>query len=388
MRRIINRFGNNQNRSLKEQIVILGANDIGIHLAQTLAEDSNIILIDENEKNLKELDDKIDVLTLVANPLSEKTLRDVKVGPTSRLISVTESDNLNLLLLFLGQRLGIKEGYAVIRNQDCYQSFFPQISENDNLHIINLWELVVQRIERNNHLQIKFLGGDDERERITFAIELLKGHPLISKNKNQVIKLKKGRIKEVIKRRKIRGDSKSSLLEIGDILIIEVDRSEQEKMMRQITKSRSSNKVMVGGEGLIHPLKTHWPNYFKGMVCVEKDLAKCQQMLEVLDHALILRGDGLDIPLLKEAGIDKAESFIAASGNDEVNLLSSLLARSFGVGEIVTILKKRQHTDMLERLKLDGIISVPQLVVEHLQARLKNKRTGLESIHTYRDAKD
>ncbi|AZR72767.1 hypothetical protein BBF96_04785 [Anoxybacter fermentans] len=381
MKQIIRHF-KTQRKDNKNQIVIFGANDIGIHLAQTLErEDQNIILIDEKEEFLRELDEKIDVLTLAGNPLALETLKEAGVGKKTKLIAVTDSDNINLLLLFLGQSLGVKESYALIWNQECYQSFFPQVSRLKGKHyLINLWELVVQEIEQKSKLKLQILFINEVRGTLVLAIRFLAGHPLIGQEINQIKLGNRGRILKVINNGIFFDKEKNHRIESEDFLIIEIERSEQERVMRRWFAFGGLHKVMVGGEGLIQALKSHWPNFSKSMVCIEKDLIKCQQMLKIADHALILHGDGLDISLLKEAGIEKTSIFIAASHKDEINLLSSLLAKSFGVKDVITILRKRQHTGMLKRLKLEGIISIPQLVVKHLIDRIIFKKSGIFSI--------
>ncbi len=375
MKRILNlkdKQVQNGSKKMRKQIAIIGANDIGIHLAQALGrENQNVFLIDEKEEFLRELDEEVDVLTITGNPIALETLKGVGVGEGTQLIAVTQSDAINVLLLILGQKLGIKEGYALVNDLNYYESFFHDFHQlKGNLFLINLWELVVQKIEKNSNLEVRILYSDYQHHISLVAIRFLKDHPMIGKRLRQIKIGNRSRVLQVIKKGKFIDLKERRTVEVGDILIISLDHFEKERVMRCWSNYEGVKKIMVGGEGLAQVLKSHWPGFFKGLVCVEKDHQRCQEMLRILEDALVLKGDSLDVSLLKEAGIEEVSFFLAASGNDEVNLLSSLLAKNFGVKEVLTILRKRQHTGMLESLKLDKIISIPQLIVDHLIARL------------------
>ncbi len=384
MRRVIKSVHNRHSRSdsSSNQIVIVGANDIGVHLAHVLGQEGqNTFLIDEGEDFLQNLDEEVDVLAIAGNPISLHTLRDAGISEQSRLIAVTASDKLNLLLLFLGQNLGIKEGYSLIHDQEYFHSFYPVISRlGVNLHLINLWETVIQKIERKFNLETQTIYSDGNA--MLMAIRFFAGHPSIGKRISQLKLGSRSKVLQMIKDGKYINDFARLLIDSGDIILVRFDPSEKERAMERLVTFDSLPKVMIGGAGLIQVVKNHWPNFSKKLVCIEKDYAKCQKMLKVLESGLILHGDGLDISLLNEAGIGEAGMFIAASENDEINLLSSLLARSYGVDDVLTILRRRQHTGMLERLELNGIISIPQVVVDYLISRIiPEKHTSSVNFH-------
>ena len=49
-----------------------------------------------------------------------------------------------------------------------------------------------------------------------------------------------------------------------------------------------------------------------------------------LDNALIINGDGTDINILEEEGLEEMDAFVGATGYDEQNLLMSLMAKQAG----------------------------------------------------------
>lgn len=363
-------------REIKRQITIIGANDIGIQLAETLgAESQNVVLIDERAEFLHELTEEVDVLSLSGNPLAQKTLKTAGVGAGTVLIAVTDFDEVNLLMLFLGQTFGIKEGYALVKDRECYKSFLPLTARlGGRLHLIDLWELVINEVEKKSGFRMRMLYCNQERETVLTALEYLSGHPLIGESINQLKWSGNSKVLQVVEKGKFRPVEPGMKILAGQPLLLSIDEREWAKLAYQLCPAENMRKIMLGGEGILKVMKEHWPHFLRGLVCVEKNFDKCQKILKIDKETLLLKGDGLDIPLLKDAGIEKAGMFIAASENDEVNLLASLLARSFGVKDILTVLHRRQHTGMLERLTLERIIAIPQLVNEYFQSILFDRQ--------------
>ena len=59
---------------------------------------------------------------------------------------------------------------------------------------------------------------------------------------------------------------------------------------------------------------------------IENNHDLCNEASSELD-AMIICGSGTDAKVLKEANLEDADVFVAATGNDEVNLLSCILVR-------------------------------------------------------------
>ncbi|NIT97268.1 MAG: Trk system potassium transporter TrkA, partial [Actinobacteria bacterium] len=63
---------------------------------------------------------------------------------------------------------------------------------------------------------------------------------------------------------------------------------------------------------------------------IEIDGNKLRQLDDDLD-VLTIKGSGTHPDALRRAGVDQADLLVAVSSNDEVNLISSMLAKSIGV---------------------------------------------------------
>lgn len=87
---------------------------------------------------------------------------------------------------------------------------------------------------------------------------------------------------------------------------------------------------------------------------IEKNKEFCEKVSDTLD-CYVIQGSGINLNILKEAEVKKADFFVAVTGNDEVNLLSSVYAKDHGVKKIFSRLNNTQHKDIFERLNIKTV---------------------------------
>ena len=87
---------------------------------------------------------------------------------------------------------------------------------------------------------------------------------------------------------------------------------------------------------------------------IDKDKEVCEKINDTLD-CYVIQGSGTNTNILKEADVRKVDFFVAATGNDEVNLLSSVYAKDHGVKKIVSRLNNTEHADIFKKLKIKTV---------------------------------
>jgi trk system potassium uptake protein TrkA len=90
---------------------------------------------------------------------------------------------------------------------------------------------------------------------------------------------------------------------------------------------------------------------------IEKDPTRSRVLSEQIQRGEVLCGDGTDVMLLREAGIEGIDLFVAASGQDELNLVLAMLAAELGAQKRVVIVKRRDYLTIVQRLSVDAAIS-------------------------------
>ena len=81
-------------------------------------------------------------------------------------------------------------------------------------------------------------------------------------------------------------------------------------------------------------------------------------LAEIFPDISVINGDALDPEILDEAGISNSETFVAVSNNDEVNILSSLLAKRSGALRAVTLVNLPGFIPLVNTLGINSVISL------------------------------
>ena len=92
---------------------------------------------------------------------------------------------------------------------------------------------------------------------------------------------------------------------------------------------------------------------------IENDDNLCSNAAAELD-ALVICGNGTDTKTLEEANVGEADVFVAATGNDEANLLSCILVKQFNIKKIIARLSNPDHEEAFKKVGIDDVIS-PEL---------------------------
>ena len=117
-------------------IVIVGAGKVGYALAKYLSiEGDNVTIIDNNIVALERINNSLDVMCVKGNCTSLKVLNEAEVKDADLLISVTNSDELNMLCSLAAKKLGTKYTISRVRNPE-YDEDITLLSEAVGIDLV------------------------------------------------------------------------------------------------------------------------------------------------------------------------------------------------------------------------------------------------------------
>lgn len=106
------------------------------------------------------------------------------------------------------------------------------------------------------------------------------------------------------------------------------------------------------------------------VLMMEKDAAKCERFEDELG-SVCLRGDGCEVATLAEAGVSRADVFIAATNEDEDNLVACQVAKhKFEVPRTIARVNNPKNQSIFKKLGIDCAISVTNLILEHIEEEI------------------
>jgi trk system potassium uptake protein TrkA len=107
--------------------------------------------------------------------------------------------------------------------------------------------------------------------------------------------------------------------------------------------------IIVGLGGIGRSLVGQAVKQSNNVVVVDQEESRCADILEHHD-VLAITGNATDKSVLEEAGIDRADAFVATTGDDSVNLMSCWLAKRFRVPKVVAIVNQPAHSEFFKEV--------------------------------------
>jgi trk system potassium uptake protein TrkA len=132
-------------------------------------------------------------------------------------------------------------------------------------------------------------------------------------------------------------------------------------------------KVIVAGAGTLGRRVARYVGEKHDVVIVEQSGKRCESVMEEFrgcDSIRVLRGDIDEPAILLEAGVDRADVFVAATGDDEDNLVGCLLAKNeFKVKKVIGAVRNPRNRWLYNRswgvdVALDSAQIVARLIEE------------------------
>ena len=115
-------FGNDKSRKNGLNIIVVGGGKVGATLVERLSrENHDVTLIDKNRVKLDAITGAYDVMGVEGNGASFAVQKEAGIDSADLLISVTDSDELNLLCCTLAKRAGRCEAIARVRTPEYSQ---------------------------------------------------------------------------------------------------------------------------------------------------------------------------------------------------------------------------------------------------------------------------
>ncbi len=370
-------------------IIIVGCGKVGETLVEQLSrEGHDITIIDKNAEKVDSISTTYDVMGLVGNGASYSIQLEAGIENTDLLIAVTESDELNLLCCTVAKRVADCAAIARVRNPD-YSQEVNYFQEKLGLAMIinpehESAKEAAKMLSLPTALEVSsFAHG--QAEMISFKIpkgNMLDGMKLWDMSKSIPKDIETNILICAIERDdEVYIPSGNFQMLCGDVVSFVSTRKIARKFLRSVGfKTRQVRRTMViGGGKAAYYLAQELLAMGIEVKIIEKSRQRCDELSLLLPEAIIVNGDGTSEELLKEEGLEYAESFVALTGIDEENILLTLHARNVSDAKVITKINRISFRNAINTLDLGSVIYPRYITSEAIVAYVRAKHNSMNS---------
>ncbi|SFV66527.1 Trk system potassium uptake protein TrkA [hydrothermal vent metagenome] len=335
-------------------IIIAGAGKVGFNLAKRLSIGHNVTIIDKNAEALDRIQESLDIMALRGNVEDSRTYASVREKDIDLFIAVTNIDNVNLLSVLMAEAvLNIKRKFVRLQKE-----FFHENNVKERLNIDRLIfpialtsQTISSLLEYPKANNIKFFKYTEHK----LISVMVSSHfvPQSFASENFII--------AGIERKKEffiphNGDVEILPNDLVYFFGLEKDIRKICQKMELETHNEIQRCVVFGGEALGVSISKELVKVGRTVKLIEEDLDLCEKADEALEGKVdIINSKYRSHDVFEEEELESADIFIAATNNDEFNIIKCLEAKESGIKKVVAINNEMEYYNLMHSL---GIIVV------------------------------
>ena len=369
--------------------IVCGAGVVGSSIAEKLSSEGlEVTVIDQSSELIAKINEKLDVKAIVGHGSNPTILEKAGASECDILIAVTQVDEVNMVACQIGHSIfKIPKKIARIRQQD----YLKENWKNNSLPIDTIISPefeVANAISRRLHAPGAFdmVELSDDRIRL-IGLKCVDNAPILNKQIKTIASEYPKLLSNILVI--IRNDeyfipnSKTTLLE-GDQVYIVVESSHVTNTMKAFGhyEKESTNIIIVGGGNIGFNLAKNIENEHNSVrvKLIELDQNRSKWLASNLENTTVINGDALENEILEEVNVSSTGSFISVTDDDEVNVLSSLLAKRSGANECITLINNSSYISLLKNIGIDITIDPKAITISTILQKVRKGK--IRSLYT------
>ena len=368
-------------------IVIVGAGEVGTHIAsQLVAEQKDVVIIEKDPECAAKASNMLDCLVITGEGSNVDILKQAGAENADIFIAATSVDEVNMISCFVaGSAFNTPVKIARVRNVDYMRGGLLKNSSIGIDYLVNpeieaAFDIVQTVLHgassgifafQGTNAQLRdFLVKDDS----IFNGVLVKDiRSIIDQNfiiagvlRNEMLHIPKGDFQ---------------ILTGDHIYIVALGKSFNKILTRAgMTVDKLKRIVLVGGGLIGKHIAGMLIEDGKDVRIIEKDYERCKELSALYPEATVIKGNISDQDVFEEENIAYTDAIITTTQSEELNILAGVYAKSKGVKRAVALIDKLNYTTLATNLGIDSCISAK---LSSVDAILKFIRKGnIKNVYT------
>ncbi len=356
------------------KILIVGAGAVGFNLAKQLSNEGHDISVVEHDQTLvKRINEKLDVFVVAGEGASPSILELCGIQDAEMVLAVTNSDEVNIVVCLLANQYGVPTKIARIRNYEfTNKNFFMEKNDfcidrmiNPDLTTVNSILTIIETPGSTYSADFKDINV------VLRGFKIPDDAPIVGKKLSdlkEIESMDSFLIVAIQRGGEMIIPGGDSDIQPDDNIFVVVAEAGLPYFLPMVTKrSEKVAKILIYGAtnmGLLVSKKLEKSSIDVTLIEPSQELA--EKAASKLSKTTVMHGSPTDIDLLKEASIETANFFVAASVDEQSNLLAAMLAKKFGAKKTIVITNEAGYVDIFNSLGMDVVINPRQIMVSSI----------------------
>ncbi len=384
------------------RVVVCGAGEVGYHVADHLARlGHDVTVIDRSPRLVRRISDLLEVRAIEGHASDPAVLEQAQAADADLLIAVTALDEVNLVACQVAHTLfDITEVVARVRNPSYLAPRWQRLFGEPPGFALSTDRIISPEAEvagaifsslevPGASLSLRFADG---RVRV-LGLSLGEECPVVETPLRQLTELFPElavRVMAVEREGRLQAVTSDDQLLVGDTIYIAVQDDQVDRALAAfgIKAEPARDLIIVGGGevgvGLARLMERHHRDVH--VKIIEKDEDRAAFAADQVARSVVLNGDALQIDILKEAGIENADTLVAVTNLDQANILASLLARHLGENiRTLALISREAFAPLVHEVGIDVRIDPRAITISSILRHIR--RGGIRKVRTIADGK-
>lgn len=372
------------------KILILGAGQVGGTLAESLAKESfDISLVDNDPAILASLAERLDIQTTQGWASHPDVLRRAGADDADIIVAVTSSDEVNMIACQVSYSL-FRTPTKIARVRSATYLSREGFFSKEHMPIdvlINPEQVVTNHIHEllRHPGALQVLDFADGRAQLV-AMRAYYGGPLVGQALSflrQHMPKVDTRVAAVFRRGKAIIPKGDTVIEVDDEVFFIAASEHIDAVMGELRKvERPFKRIMIAGGGNIGASLAQALENNYNVKVLEFNPQRAKQLADQLGKTVVLQGDATDRELLLEENIEQCDAFCALTNDDEVNIMSTMMAKRLGVRQVIALISKPAYVDLVQGGEIDIAVSPQHATTSTLLSHVR--RADVARVHSLR----
>ena len=345
------------------KIIVVGGGKVGTALCRSLvAENHDVILIEQDEAVLNQITKRYDIIGIAGNGANFKILEQADVSHCDIFISMTEHDEVNMVSAVLAKRMGAKETVVRVRNPEYSNPYFKEKNILGFSLVVNP-ELLTARYIANiidfpNALSVEHFANG----RVALMEFKLKEDSNLCQMSISQFRKKFGNIIVCAIERKghLEIPDGDFTLEAGDKIYVTGNRLDIVQFHNMV-RPRVVKSLMIIGAGKI-----------------------AYYLLNILKNSKS-EPNGTAKDILLEERANNFDAIATLTGVDEENIITSMFLNNLGVQKNITKVNRTSLLEIIDNQDFASIVTPKGIAVDtvmhFIRGRYNAQFSNLEALH-------